>query len=352
MSEWSHQILYRLLVLALFCQLTTVGCAANRQQVLTAPADGPVWPENGEMVRIRFLGSFSMPEDLKIQQGMFSRIWDLLVGTPGRRMVNPNGISADDNGTLFVVDAALKRVHIYNRKEQSYSSVGNDDLLLSSPVKPLFDPQEQRLYVTDSHTGLIHYIKPGNGLTGEIGKGVLERPTGIAVHPVTNELLVLDTRLAAVFRFNRHDLRLTGRFGVRGTANGQFNHPTDLSVNQAGEILVSDSLNFRVQVFSADGHYLRGFGKAGDSPGYFSRPKGIASDSDNNIYVVDGLFDNVQIFDREGRLLLAFGRHGQGPGEFWMPSGIHIDRHDRIYVADTHNKRVQVFQYQKQGAGQ
>jgi DNA-binding beta-propeller fold protein YncE len=337
-----------LICLLLFAAVSA-GCT-GAQQRLREPAMAPlVWPSDGEMPRIRYVSSFSLPEDLQIRQGLLSRIWDYVVGAPFRGLAAPHGIAVDADGTIYVVDAALKTVQIYNGSKNKFSMVPDDDHLFKAPINPAVDIDAARLYVTDSADGLVRFFPlASGGAPGELGKGQLERPTGIALNNQTNELLVLDTRQEAVFRYNRQDLTLMGRFGSRGTGDGQLNHPTDLTVNSSGEILVSDSLNFRVQVFSPTGEFRRVFGAAGDSPGYFSRPKGIAVDSDSNIYVVDTLFDNVQIFDTEGKLLLSFGRAGQGPGEFWMPAGICIDQNDRIYVADTYNKRIQTFQYLKQ----
>jgi DNA-binding beta-propeller fold protein YncE len=337
------------IVSALLWLTVAAGCAGKQQQAARPLPDGPGWPDSGEPVRIRFVGSVTKPEDLDIAQGLLSRIWDAVVGNQQRRLLNPMGVAVDGSGVLYVVDAAQKNIKIYDRKEQTYRILPDDDELFQAPIYPLADDEIKRLYVTDAAAGLVRALPLASGSApAELGKGQLERPTGIALNRQSNELLVLDTRQGVVFRYDRKSLALKGRFGEPGAGQGQFNRPTDLTVNGFGEILVCDALNFRVQVFSPDGLFRRAFGQAGDSPGSFSRPKGIAVDSDNNVYVLDNLFDNVQIFSREGLLLLAFGRHGQNAGEFWMPSGIHIDRTDRIYVADTYNKRVQIFQYLKQ----
>ena len=123
-----------------------------------------------------------------------------------------------------------------------------------------------------------------------------------------------------------------------------MNFPTNLFVSN-GKLYVTDTGNFRVQIFDLEGSYLSGFGKVGDSPGQLARPKGVAVDKDGHIYIVDAAFDNFQIFDEEGRLYLFVGSAGHRPGYFWLPAGIHIDHRDRIYVADSYNRRIQVFQY-------
>lgn len=315
---------------------------------LPRPA-GPVWPANGEPVRIRFVTSVSRPEELNITQGVWSRFWDLLVGAAQRRLVNPMGIDVDETGTLYVVDAASRNVKVFDRREQDYRMEPDDDSVLLAPIKPLADRRTQRLYISDAAAGLVRILPlASDGAPGELGKGLFERPTGLALNRQSDELLVLDTRQGTVFRFDRVSLAAKGRFGEPGNGPGQLNRPTDLTVNSSGEILVCDALNFRVQIFSADGRFVRTFGGPGDSPGFFSRPRSLAVDSDDNIYVLDSLFDNVQLFDPQGRLLLDFGGHGRERGRFWMPSAIHIDHNDRIYVADTYNKRLQLFQYIRQ----
>ena len=179
----------------------------------------------------------------------------------------------------------------------------------------------------------------------EFGRGVFKRPTGIAINPKTSELLVVDTLQSRVFRFDLSSLTQKGSFGGNGDADGRFHYPTHIFVTLAGNLIVSDSLNFRVQVFSPEGRFLDKIGGMGNTPGTFSRPKGVASDSDGNIYVVDALFDNIQVFDKHGRLLMAFGEHGNGIGAFWLPTGIYIDNNDSIYVSDSGNQRIQVFKY-------
>jgi DNA-binding beta-propeller fold protein YncE len=122
-----------------------------------------------------------------------------------------------------------------------------------------------------------------------------------------------------------------------------FNFPTHLWADAKGKLYVSDTLNYRVQVF-ANGEFLGAFGQQGDRPGYFAHSCGIATDSFGNIYVTDRQFENVQIFNPQGEILMAFGQEGTAPGQFWLPAGIFIDSRNRIYVADSFNKRIQIFE--------
>ena len=336
-----------LIALSVTLFLAAGGCVKNIDNAIK-PLPAIVWPKPPEIPRIRFVGAVSKPQDFQIRPGIFRRFFDYLTGKTEVAMVAPYGVETDSAGKLYVVDTFLRTVHVFDVKAGAYYSFPSDKANLVSPIDLAIDDTRGNIYVSDSKGGVVKIFKDaGKKFVGEIGKGVLKRPTGIAVNEKTSELLVVDTLNAFVFRFDLADHRLKGKFGGSGKAEGELNFPTHIYVNIDGIIFATDSLNFRIQEFTPEGKFLRGFGSAGNSPGYFSRPKGVAVDSDGNIYVVDGLFDNVQIFDRESRLLMAFGRPGNGYGEFWLPTGIFIDKNDLIYVSDSYNKRVQIFQYIK-----
>ncbi|MGB3211393.1 MAG: hypothetical protein WBB19_11870 [Desulforhopalus sp.] len=325
--------------------LGLIGCAGPVGKLPPPPVD-LVWPGGEEIPRIRFLGSVSTPEDYQIRQNVLQRFWGYLIGREKDILAAPYGVSVDPGGRLYVVDTFQRRIHLFDPAAGKYFVIPQDDIPMVSPVDIAVDEVTGQIYVADSKDGVVKVFDGARDkLPKAIGKGLLVRPTGIAINRTTDELLVVDTKLATVFRFDLSSCQLKERFGAEGRGPGLFNHPTNISVAGDGTILVTDALNFRIQIFSAQGVFQETFGSAGDSPGYFARPRGVATDSDANIYVVDGLFDNIQIFDKTGRLLMAFGTSGREYGQFWLPAGIFIDANDKIYVADSYNKRVQIFQY-------
>lgn len=347
MQHDHHQRLAAQILLTVIALCICNGCIGRADHVVRVRPE-LVWPKAPEQPRIRFVMAVEKPEDLQIRPGMWRRFFDYLSGRSTVAMVTPYGVESDSGGRLYVVDTYLKAVHVFDPAENSHYLFPARDNVFVSPIDIAVDPAGRTLFVSDSKLAVVKiFSNGGRKLVGEIGRGVLERPTGIAIHPGNDELLVVDTLAANIVRFGLHDHAFKGIFGSTGSGQGRLHYPTNIFVAADGAILVSDSLNFRVQLFSARGEFLKEFGSLGDNPGYFSRPKGVAADSDGHIYVVDNLFDNVQIFDRVGRLLLAFGEHGSDAGQFWLPSGIFIDARDRIYVSDAYNKRIQIFQYFK-----
>src|SRR5436309_7306635 len=84
-----------------------------------------------------------------------------------------------------------------------------------------------------------------------------------------------------------------------------------------------------------------GAGIPGDN---FNRPTDVAWDSAGNIFVADG-YGNSRIakFDKNGRFVKSWGSRGTEPGQFNLPHTIAIDAQNNVYVGDRENKRIQVF---------
>lgn len=345
----SFYIGYRYIITAAFTAaicLVLSGCA--RHAAVSDVRPDIFWPNPPEVKRIEFVKAVSKPEDLNIRPGILKRWVNYVIGRAAASIVSPYGITTDSQGRVYIVDTFLKRIHVFDAAGNQFFFFPEDRTMLASPVGIAID-KGGIVYITDSKRGVVCIFKDnGKKFLSTIGRDIFKRPTGIAVNPKTSELLVVDTLQSRVFRFDLSNRLLKGSFGTDGAMEGMFHYPTNIFVTLTGDIIVSDALNFRVQVFSPEGRFLFTFGRMGDVPGTFSRPKGVAADSDGNMYVVDALFDNIQVFDKRGRLLMAFGEHGTGYGDFWLPTGIYIDNNDLIYVSDSSNRRVQIFRYLKE----
>jgi DNA-binding beta-propeller fold protein YncE len=83
-----------------------------------------------------------------------------------------------------------------------------------------------------------------------------------------------------------------------------FNRPTNLAVAPNGDLFVSDGYgNARVHRFSSTGELLASWGEPGTGPGQFMLPHGIAVDAAGNVFVCDRESDRIQVFTAEGRFL-------------------------------------------------
>jgi len=225
---------------------------------------------------------------------------------PGRLFM-PLGLAQDAAGNLYVCDGSAKRVTIYDRDGKYLRVLGGKDYF-SRPSGVAVDPQGKRVYVVD---------------TG----GVESKNHRVRVFDAINGKHLFD-------------------IGTRGTGDGQFNLPRDAVFSPYNKLLyVVDGGNFRVQVFDADGKFIRKFGDVGRRTGQFSRPKGISVDRMGNVYVVDTAFGNVQLFSPDGKLLMYLGSRGSSdkPARYMLPSGVDTDEDGRVYIVDQFFRKVEVF---------
>ena len=132
-------------------------------------------------------------------------------------------------------------------------------------------------------------------------------------------------------------------FGQQGPYPGEFDGPWGVSVNENGEIAVTDMKNDRVQVFTYDGELLLSFGEKGSDQGQFSSPCGVSYDRDGNLLVVDRENKRIQQFSKEGQFIRTLGAGGELEDKLRGPRGISSCSNGNIIVADRDNKRVVVF---------
>ncbi len=87
-----------------------------------------------------------------------------------------------------------------------------------------------------------------------------------------------------------------------GINGDNFNRPSDVTWDRAGNIYVADGFgtNNRVAKFDKNGDFLKTWGKTGSGQGQFKGIRGIASDATGNIYVADAGNNRIQVFDGEG----------------------------------------------------
>ena len=144
------------------------------------------------------------------------------------------------------------------------------------------------------------------------------------------------------------DARIKLSIGTKqhGDADGLFNFPRDLVFDHRRDLLlVADSFNHRVQVFSCTdddggGSFVSKLGKQGSEPGQLHLPKGLAIDHDHDRILVTGN-NRIQSWSlSEQSLLSCVGQFGSGDLEFKYPRGIAIDKHHRIVIADSGNNRL------------
>jgi len=346
-------------VLAAACVLVALAGCAEPRALLRFDATGVatskeiVWPAPPERARYRYIGELYgeqnyFKEKAETQEGLkafFYWVAGLLAGQEQPIVLQrPQAGTVDEQGRIYVTDASRGAVYVFDAAQNRplvWDSAGGSDVF-GAPAGIAIGANGQ-VFVADAKLGVVVRLDHEGNPLGQFGKGLLQRPTGVAWNPERKWLYVADTHAHDIKIFNEQGQMLE-TIGERGEGDGEFNFPTYLSF-AGGQLYVTDTMNNRIQVLSAEGKYIKQFGQRGLYVGDLVRPKGVGVDDEGHVYVVESYYDHLLVFDNDGRFLLPIGGTGTGVGQFYLPAGVWVDRDKRVYVADMFNGRVVMFQF-------
>mgnify|MGYP000905474838 FL=1 len=235
---------------------------------------------------------------------------------------NPSGIATDASGNVYVADHD-------NRCIQKFSNDGVFILKIGTSANP-----EQQII----------------------------RPVAVAVDANGN-MYVCEEISHSVMKYNASG-DFVKRWGsalyVSGSADGEFNTPTSITVDASGNVFVADKLNNRIQKFTSNGVFVKKWGSLGNTNGKFGSPVGVTTDAVGNVYVADAGYDMIHKFSNDGVFIERWGVSGSADGELSAPESVSVDAFGNIFVADCGNYRIQKFtsagvyiaKYGNQGTGE
>jgi DNA-binding beta-propeller fold protein YncE len=203
------------------------------------------------------------------------------------------------------------------------------------PPKELKQPDVARLNAMLLQIPAVNMFKGGKG----VARGLFDAPRGIAVDTAGN-VIIADTNNGRIQRFTYNGTFLN-MFGETGHRPGEFREPNGLAVDSKGNIYVADVGNHRIQKLDRTGNFLAEW--KGPAPGFYG-PRDVWISSDDIVWVIDQGRSRVVKLDGNGNTLAAWGTQGTGDGQFDEPTSVTVDaRRNRVYVADPHNSRIEVF---------
>ena len=288
------------------------------------------------------------PPAPEVQDIQFALQKVLSVMTPEMRLSKPTDVAVAQDGSIFIVDTALRGV-LKLKADGSYVDIwfGPDEYKLAFPSRVVTDAG--RVIVGDKYEGRILVF---NGKDGKFLKVIGQRGSepgqfmqigGLCVTARGN-LLVAALNRDKIIEYDSHGNFLR-EFGETGDQPGQFFGVTDVGCGAGGEIFAAD-LNDRVQLFAPDGVHQKGWGQNGSELGQFRDPEGIELDPRGLMYVADTGNGRIQLLDRsEGteleppRPTVSFGN-----GELKQPTGVTLAPDGRILVADPQKGTVTIWE--------
>jgi sugar lactone lactonase YvrE len=161
--------------------------------------------------------------------------------------------------------------------------------------------------------------------------------------------VTITQKINAIYKFNKTGIVVAGGNGYGAAAN-QLNAPTDLFMDAAGSLYLSDRWNYRVQKWAAGattGTTVAGGNGEGTDSNKLKYPSGVFVNSSGQVYVNDVLGYNIMRWApgaSYGFKMLAldkFEPYGSNANQLNQPGDIWVDGSGNIYVCDVWNHRIQ-----------
>jgi uncharacterized protein (TIGR03663 family) len=266
-------------------------------------------------------------------------------GAGAGQFSEPNGITADAKGNVYVADTLNQRIVKIapDGTTTMFGQAGNGDGQFGNPHDQdaqyaqdgpwgvAVDAQGD-IYVTDTWNHRIEKFSPDFKFIMQWGAGELFGPRHIAVDSQGN-VYVVDTGNKRVREYAA-DGTLTKDTGADGTGVGQFKEPSAISFGPNGDIYVADYWNNRIQIFDSSFKYSHDIKvKTWGSRGITDRAYLVVL-NDGHVLATDPANGRIIVFDSGGNEVSSW-RLPSTIGTT-RPTGIAIDAQQQfVYISDS-----------------
>jgi PKD repeat protein len=273
-------------------------------------------------------------------------------GTGNGQVRMPFGIDyRATDGKLYVADTSNSRI-------ETFTTSGAFAGLISVTPKNARGIATTSSYAFIADTGNHRIIRRALFITtvqqatltwGSYGTGTanFNQPTSVAVDPAGQYVYVVDYGNNRVMKYTIAGV-FVKQIGTSGTSGaipglGKLYRPFGIAVDPTNTYVYVSDENHYVHRFTTGGVTAGYLGGSGSTDGKFNTPKGITCDASGNIYVADTGNHRAQKFTSGGGFLTKWGSWGNLAGQFKNPVDVTLDGSGNIYVTDSSNDRVQKF---------
>ncbi len=230
------------------------------------------------------------------------------LGNDDDEFQTPQGIAwltdGDGNPRVVIADPGMtnvsRRLRLFRPSDGTWRrNIGVTNL--TNPTGVTVDSSD-RIWAVDTTSPGEIYLFNANGdpvfSWAPSGSGQLSNPRGIAVYRDSQSsatyVYVVDTNNDRVVKYQYTDnssggLAFINAAGSTGSGSGSFNRPTEISVDDCGNLWVADTNNNRVQILDKNLNFKSRFTAS------MNRPTSTAVNG-STLYVVNNVGNSVQRF--------------------------------------------------------
>jgi len=240
---------------------------------------------------------------------------------------------------LFVLDDLNGRVVVYSLQGSHLSSIplpgGGSPSYLGFDVGG-----DDNLYLAASGKGKIVVVS-------QEGRQLREFPTGGGEKPTEPVAIEISRGLGFVVDNEAHSVKVfdmegnpAETWGGLGEGPTKFRYPFRIVQDASGRVIVSDSLNSKIKIFTPAGDPLVEFGEFGVTEGTLYRPAGLEVWGEGLLLVSDNHLGSVQAFDLQGGYEASLCGADGRPMLFRNPVSL-AARGSKLFVLEMGADRVQ-----------
>lgn len=237
-----------------------------------------------------------------------------------------------DKGKCVVADLLSCRLVIFAKSGKSKMTIQNDDI-----VEPWgLAVHENVILVTSRRTKrVIKFSQAGISDESSFGESYFQYPCGIAVTK-DHMIVVSDIQTKNV---SVHEWSGTWLYDISLPDNNGLKLPRYITVSPLGDILISDSGNHCVFLFSGNGTFKKSFGSYGSGDGQLKAPYGICCDKFGNIFVADHYNDRISLYSKDGEFICHILTKDD---EIFHPQGISVSNDNKLFITHGSLKACEV----------
>ena len=221
------------------------------------------------------------------------------------------------------------------------------------------------LYIAEWVNNRIRKVDSDGNITTVAGREQLNEPRGVAPDGAGN-LYIADTDNHRIHKVDSAGVISTvagsGTAGFSGdggaAVSAQLDNPSDVAPDGAGNLYIADVVNQRIRKVDSAGviSTVAGSGTAGFSgdggaatAAQLDGPTDVALDGAGNLYISDGLNHRIRKVDSSGNISTVAGTGTQGYGgdggaataaQLDTPADVALDGAGNLYIVDNNNHRI------------
>src|SRR5437660_10872835 len=168
------------------------------------------------------------------------------------QMLGPYGMAVDSKNRLYVADQKVGAVFVFNTETRDTEVLRNGFEAHFAMITAIAVDDDDRVFISDGKLAKVLVFDANHKIAGQSHEGLVD-PLGLAIDTERRLLYVVDTKQDVVFVYDADSLKPLRKIGKPGknhtlTGPGELSMPTNIALDQDGNVYVSTSLHFRIEI--------------------------------------------------------------------------------------------------------